>query len=269
MWIKPPPQNRFKLNKLILSRLITVIVVLVTVTAPAHAQDAELLLEDTVKSVSLNSNLNLKSGQRLTLHGITHPESPAWKQKAQLWLAAKSLGQTVRVIGSKPTHNRHGTLMGAVYVGDQWLQGGMLTQGLAFVVPDPSQLQFMDAMLALEHEARLKRLGIWGTKDTPIITPTTAHRAVGQYRILSARVISATRVRARVYLNFGPNYRTDMTVRLDGRLRSKLDRSGDPPETWSGRWVTARGVVIQENGPMIVPQSPYEVRLSPPKGYKF
>ena len=53
----------------------------------------------------------------------------------------------------------------------------------------------------------------------------------------------------RIYLNFGADWRTDFTVRIDERFADRFDV--EDLEALESYRVRVRGVIVDENGPMI------------------
>ena len=228
---------------------------------PAKAADLNLARTAIVSSVDRVGNLTTHSGQIIRLNNIALLlEATAAHQDSLFWLINQTVGKSLRVTGAKPKQDRLQRWIGDVFVGDTWLQGDLISMGLAFVVPDASQPQSLNALIARESYARHNRLGIWDSPEAPVASPATAHQFIGTYRIVTGRIIDASRVKTRVYLNFGDDYRQDFTVRIDGRLRHQIDRSGDPPENWDNRFVEVRGLLLQENGPLIQLESQYHMR---------
>lgn len=54
-----------------------------------------------------------------------------------------------------------------------------------------------------------------------------------------------------VYLNFGDDWKTDVTFRLDRAVASTFEREGVDPASLDGRMIRVRGWVYEANGPMI------------------
>ena len=228
---------------------------------PAKAADLKSAHMAIVSAVDRVGNLTTHSGQIIRLSNIALPlESTAAYQDSLSWLTNQTLGKLAGIAGKGARQDRLQRWIGDVFVGDTWLQGDLALMGLAFIVPDASQPESLNALIARESYARHSRLGIWDSSEAPVASPATAHQFIGTYRIITGRIIDASRVKTRVYLNFGDDYRQDFTVRINGRLRHQIDRSGDPPEDWDNRLVEVRGLLLQENGPLILLESQYHLR---------
>ncbi len=99
-------------------------------------------------------------------------------------------------------------------------------------------------MLALESSARRARLGIWGHPFYAVIAP-----------------VQAARVKGRIYLNFGDDWRTNFTIVLEAKVRSLFAKAGLDPLALEVRWLRDRGLLKKRNGPMIVATYPEQIEL--------
>ena len=79
--------------------------------------------------------------------------------------------------------------------------------------------------------------------------------------MVAGRVVDAVRIKSRIYLNFGDDWRDDFTVTLDARARSLFEQSGRDPLTLKGRTVRVRGWLRQRNGPMIEATHPEQIEV--------
>ena len=78
--------------------------------------------------------------------------------------------------------------------------------------------------------------------------------------------MSATRIRSgRVYLNFGSDWRTDFTVRIDPADASRFETAGMDLLALEGQVIRVRGWVQDENGPMIRVDHPERIELVDPE----
>ncbi len=74
-------------------------------------------------------------------------------------------------------------------------------------------------------------------------------------------MVAAAVVRGRVYLNFGPDWRTDFTIAIAPRDRRRFTRAGLLPGDWDGRRLRVRGWLKRYNGPMIEATHPEQIEL--------
>lgn len=145
-----------------------------------------------------------------------------------------------------------------------WVQGEMLGAGMARVYTFPDNRAVAAEMQARETAARDRRLGIWGLRFYAVraADKTAARRReLGTFQVVAGRVVDAVRIKSRIYLNFGDDWRDDFTVTLDARARSLFEQSGRDPLTLKGRTVRVRGWLRQRNGPMIEATHPEQIEV--------
>ena len=69
--------------------------------------------------------------------------------------------------------------------------------------------------------------------------------------LVRGRVQRVARAQDFVYLNFGDDWRSDFTVRVEARQAVRFARAGLELKALEGRNVEVRGLLFQTNGPMI------------------
>lgn len=135
---------------------------------------------------------------------------------------------------------------------DLWVQGALLSLGLARAMPTQTNPELAREMLALEHQARLEKKGIWAPESAwRLRTPADLHDHIGSVQVVEGTVVNAASVRNNLYLNFGEDWRTDFTVRMPTSLRKDFARAGIDPLALSGQTIRVRGYLEEYNGPMI------------------
>ena len=70
-------------------------------------------------------------------------------------------------------------------------------------------------------------------------------------QIVEGRVVDAATVRGTTYLNFGTDWRSDFTFRIESNARRAFKRVGVDLASLTGVRVRGRGWVFPLNGPMI------------------
>ncbi len=157
-----------------------------------------------------------------------------------------TLGRAVTVAYGGRRIDRHGRALAHLFDrAGRWIQG---------------------EMLARETAARRARRGIWRFRFYAVREPETAGRYVGGFELVEGRVLDAARVRGRVYLNFGPDWRSDFTVTIAPAARRRFEAAGIDPLDYEGRWIRARGWVKSFNGPMIEATHPEQIEVLGPSG---
>lgn len=65
---------------------------------------------------------------------------------------------------------------------------------------------------------------------------------------MRARVLSVGKAGRTTYLNFGPRFRTDATVRIGAKAAAELAAAGRAPDTLAGRVIEVRGWAERHDG---------------------
>ena len=136
--------------------------------------------------------------------------------------------------------------------------GTLVGAGAARVAPQTDDLARIDRLLALEDRARRAARGLWAY-DAYRIRRANDHDdaagAIGEFCLLEGMVRRAAAARARVYLNFGDDYRTDFTASASNRLARRWAKAGFEAgldlAALEGRRLRVRGALAAINGPSI------------------
>jgi len=133
-----------------------------------------------------------------------------------------------------------------------WINGELLSKGIARVMIAPNAPEMADQMMVIEQKARANKEGIWADdSDHKVLTPETAEQAIGEFGLIEGRVEKTASVRNNVYLNFGKDWKTDFTIMVSPNMRKKLALNGIHPLGLGGQIVRVRGWLREYNGPLI------------------
>jgi hypothetical protein len=127
----------------------------------------------------------------------------------------------------------------------------LVDEGFALVDPGDRSLLCRPEFLAREERARARRLGIWASGHH---RPVAAHDVarlqglVGQFAVVEGVVRSIGERRERTYLNFGLNWKTDLTITVPKRTWAMMQEQGVSATALKGRRVRARGVLEEWQG---------------------
>ena len=111
--------------------------------------------------------------------------------------------------------DRHGRMLAHLHDdAGQWIQGEMLRQGMARVYSFADNRAWVAEMLALERAARAARRGIWSHPYYRVLKASETPKFIGGFQLVEGRVLDASVIKGRVYLNFGTDWRTDFTVSM-------------------------------------------------------
>ncbi len=213
----------------------------------------------------------LADGRVVRLAGILAPRSePGRRQDAHATAARERLatlvaGRRVELREDSRTLDRHGRrLAHLVRAGDGlWVQGALLEAGLARVYTFADVRALAAQMYALEAAARQARRGLWGGRRHAVLTPEQAHGGRYAFQVVEGVVIAVADVRNRVYLNFGPDWRTDFTVSVAPGDRARFREAGLDLLALQGRRLRVRGWVRSYNGPLIDADHPEQIEVLP------
>ena len=69
-------------------------------------------------------------------------------------------------------------------------------------------------MLNQQVASRMKRDGIWISPYYAVLDPVASAAHLDRFALVEGRVLEATQVRGRVFLNFSADYKTDFTISI-------------------------------------------------------
>jgi micrococcal nuclease len=145
--------------------------------------------------------------------------------------------------------------------GEDWLQGRLVAAGLARAHHSGGCAR---RLIALEQEARDGALGLWHAPAfavMPADAPGALARRRETYHIIEGRIAAVGRAGKRVFLNFGEDWRQDVTATIRVRDLSRFEKQGMVISALEGRRVRLRGFVTMENGPMIRLDAPEQIEV--------
>ena len=183
------------------------------------------------------------------------------------WLAAKPL--RIRVLPGAP--DRHGRLAALVLASGELLQERLLDAGLAVFMPEslPGNTIGEDAgdacarqLLAAEAAARLARRGGWSEPEFGVAAarPDALSSQFGHFVIFQGIVRSVGTRRDRTYIDFGRQWRSDVTVEIIA-ARRKFFGGEAALEDLAGKSVRVRGFLQERAGPMVSARHPAQIEV--------
>jgi endonuclease YncB( thermonuclease family) len=242
--------------------------------APAAA--AAESAQGVVAAILDGDSLTLADGRRVRLAGIDAPEptpeaadgsSPAATPAAaaRAALAGLALGKTVTLATGDRARDRYGRVLAQARTADGlWLQGELLRRGLARVHSFADNRAMVPQMLAIEAEARAAGRGIWALPDYRVLTPRQAADAIDSFQLVEGRVAAVGSHGGRLYVDFGADWRTDLSLTVDGKARRLCQAVGLQLDALPGRRVRVRGWLRLANGPLIEITHPEQIELLSP-----
>ena len=180
------------------------------------------------------------------------------------WLAAKPL--RIRVLPGRP--DRHGRHAALIMVGDELIQEHLLSAGLAVFMPGSLPGEASDVcarrLLALEAAARLARRGGWSDPGIVVAAarPDALSSQFGHFVIFQGIVQSVGTRRDRTYIDFGRQWRSDVTIEITAARRRYF--GGEAAlERLAGKSVRVRGYLQDKAGPMVLVRHPAQIEVLP------
>ncbi len=233
----------------------------------------EIVAGPTARAVAVvdGDTLVLDDGREVRLVGIQAPKLPLGRPNFQAWpladrareaLERLALGQRLKLSFGGRRFDRHGRLLAHLHDdAGRWIQGEMLRQGLARVYSFADNRALVPEMLALERAARASRRGIWSHPYYRVIKASETPSFKGGFQLVEGRVLDASVIKGRAYLNFGPDWRTDFTVSMAPARRRLFEAEGIEVRDYAGRRVRVRGWLKSYNGPMIEATHPEQIEV--------
>lgn len=237
--------------------LLGLLLCLSLLALPAGAAEGSFA---TVDRVVDGTTLGLETGDVARLAGVFVP--PSVRPLAED-LIRSTLGASgrARLEPSDPGRDRYRRqLVDLFTVDDRWVQGLLVERGLAMAAPTAGHGGRAGELLELERAARGARTGIWRSEG--VIDAGEAEGAIGRFALIRGKILSVGTTRNYVYLNFGPDYRTDFTLRIRAQeLDHVLSRSAVEADHLPGRVVEARGFALSAGGPLIELSHPEQIEV--------
>jgi micrococcal nuclease len=232
----------------------------------------------TVAEVKDGETLSLTDGTTVRLIGAKAPSVPASGASggpttlAAATEATRALaeGAEIELRYGGTRSDRHGRALAHVFLvkGDErvWLQGEMVGRGFARAYSYPDNRACMAELLAIEAEAREKRLGLWRHETYAILDAADAKR-IGEltrsFQLVEGVVAAIGTSRTRLYVNFDKDWRRDFTISVP--LKDEKDFGGSRLDLRSlaGKRIRVRGWVEWYNGPMIDATHAEQIEILP------
>ena len=211
---------------------------------------------------------------QVRLVGIQAPELPLGRAGVEAWplaeeskaaLSQLALNKTVRISFGGRKLDRHGRLLAQLYAEDgTWIQGALLSRGMARVYTFADNRMLIDEMLAREREAREAKRGIWADPFYALRSPDETEKLVGTFQIVEGRVVSAAVARGRGYLNFGQDWKRDFTIEIVPSALGLFRQADLDIASFSGKRIRVRGWIESFHGPMIEATHPEQIEVLEP-----
>lgn len=258
--------------------LLKYLLISVFFTVPVWAADLSSLGDGGVHKVTAvvdGDTVILANGRSVRLVGIQAPKLPlnrvnfkAWPmgRESKVYLEKLSLGQDVQVRLGDHGEDRHGRILAHLVRASDglWIQGALLQAGMARVYTFSDNRKLGGDMLAVERQARADQKGIWRLPFYAVRTADNVGFDLGTFQLVDDRIVDVAKVKKRIYLNFGPDWRTDFTVQINVRDAKLFTAQGLDLLKLKGKRVRVRGWIKDKNGPLIALDHPERLEFISP-----
>jgi micrococcal nuclease len=227
-----------------------------TETAPRLPQGLEAGGEGVVASVIDGDSLALADGRTVRMVGIQAPKLPKGRpnfaewplaHEAQAGLSELVAGRSLTLYFGGTREDRYGRVLAQLARNDGlWVQGELIRRGLARVYTFPDNRAAAAEMLALEREARSQRRGLWADPFFAIRSPGDAPRFIGEFELVEGKIVDGARTANAVFLNFGADWRSAFTLRINREALRLFRSDGVDPLALIGATVRVRGYIRRD-----------------------
>lgn len=164
--------------------------------------------------------------------------------------------------------DRYGRLLAQAYVERDgvrfWLQGEMVSRGLARVYSFADNRACVAELLGREADARAKRRGVWGIAAYRVRRAEDAGELLRlrfSFQIVEGTVATVGESRRRIYLNFSSDWKNDFTVTVAPGDRKTFRLTGFDLQALAGKRIRVRGWIEAKNGPAISVTHPEQIEV--------
>ena len=209
-----------------------------------------------VQAVIDGDSLTLADGRTVRMVGIQAPKLPKGRpnfvewplaREAQAALSELVMGRTVTLSFGGTPQDRYGRVLAQLARDDGlWVQGELIRRGLARVYTFPDNRAAAAEMLALEREARAEKRGLWADPFFAIRKPEEASRFTGELQLLEGQIVDGARTQNAVFLNFGADWHTAFTLRLNTEALRLFRADNVDPLALIGATVRVRGYIRRD-----------------------
>jgi micrococcal nuclease len=158
------------------------------------------------------------------------------------------------------------------------VQGRLLSTGHARAYGLPDSFACARELLAHERVARDAEAGLWANSAYATRAARDGAKLLryrNSYQIVEGSVVRVKAAKARTYLDFGPDWRTDFSAGVDAKILRANPEWAKTLQSLGGRRVEVRGWIEYRSGPYIAIEDPSQLavieegarpQVSPPQG---
>jgi endonuclease YncB( thermonuclease family) len=206
-----------------------------------------------IKRIITPSTLLMDNGLIIELYGIdipgvsgTPPSSLAIKTKTYMdeWLSRKKVNLYLPN-NSSLTKNAYGHNKAQLETYDQknWIQGVLISEGLARAYPLPNSPDISAQMYKLEENARTEKKGLWANASYSVLNGEQAQEHLGSFQIVEGTIKSVAVLNNFIYLKFEKGPRSVFKIKIIPTARRAFLKKSINPMQLSGKKVRVRGYI--------------------------
>ena len=205
----------------------------------------------TVAQIVDGDTVVLDDGREVRLVGIQAPKLSLGRKGFKKWPLADAsakalerlvLGRVVELRYGGRRIDRYRRMLAHLFVdGETWVQGVMLELGMARVYTFPDNRKLAAEMYDREKSARTELRGIWSNPFYDLRGVNRLWRDTKSFQVVEGQVLKTAHVRSRIYLNFGPDWKTDFTVVIPTKKLGLFQSVGIEPLELEGQRIRVRG----------------------------
>jgi micrococcal nuclease len=224
--------------------------------AVAQVRDGETLRLDDGRTLRLIGALAPRAGDVGATPGNWPPENESRDALAKL-----VEGRTITLWHDATRLDRYGLMLAQATIGTGsdavWLQGALVSRGLARAYSRPGMDACTEALVRLEQPARDSGLGLWSNAAYRVRDAEDGDelaRATGAFHVVSGAVNRVSRGQGAMYVSLAPRGRRDGSYSFAAVVpaRGAALIGAAEPRALQGRRVIVRGWIEQRRGPVIV-----------------
>ena len=243
------------------------VLLLLLAVVPAQAGTLSVVGRDTwakVEKAYDGDTFRTTDGEKVRLLGIDAPELAHSAErgeplgpKSKHFLQGLIEGKLVRLKRDKEKRDRYGRQLSHVYLRDgTWVNGAMVSEGLALVYTFAPNLHFANDLLRLEKAARDQKFGIWATSRFRVLQSTSvSNNPIGQFRLVQGEVTQTDKN--------GYGFRLgSLNISIPRKYRAYFKKA---PNIRKGQQVLVRGTIRTSNGKLFLAlHSPFDLEIIKP-----
>ena len=250
--------------------------------APGHCQPNSEISTQVTEIIDPQT-LRLGDGRKVKLVGL-ETAIPMELHGATLtrYLENLTLGKAVQLILGRRKTDRYGRHMAHLFVEQKgslvWVQADLIKQGLGLVAPEPrayspgsspsANAKCIAHLLRLEEKARKNRRGFWGNKIFQVRNAWDTRelsKYIQTFQIIEGRIKRLSLSRGKIYINFGRNWKSDLTIVVNKATIKSMQPGSDKLarllEQLERKKIRIRGWIEDRNGPLIRVRNRHQLEI--------